>query len=138
MERNITNRFRTEVAEPNSLTVQYPNIRFDKPEDAPWLTFDILWGVAQLVENAGGTNNRFTQPGIIMVEIFAPIRTGTDFIRSAEDWIMTPFRDTDLRVGAQDYRYLSPYPERPAQPREVDSFYQRNVLCPFEADFFKP
>ncbi len=81
---NIEGRFNTNWA---TTTIAWGNADFDTPNNAEWVRFSILNGNSSY--RAFNKAKRHT--GVINIQIFAPVNSGTHTIRGYADTISTIF-----------------------------------------------
>lgn len=122
----INSRFKTEVADTQSVTTFYDNFPASPPDDSLWVNFTISQAESIQVE-IGGNSGRFRQPGIAIAQLFAPVEAGTKDIKELADVVAASFRAvTDAGVT-----FRSPWLN---QIGRVDQWWQMNVICPFYYD----
>lgn len=81
---NIEGRFNTNWT---TTTIAFDNVPFDMPNDTPWVRCNILNG--NTVYRAINGLKRHT--GVINIQIFVPVNTGTNTAREYSDTIATIF-----------------------------------------------
>lgn len=69
--------------------IAYQNVKFNPPNDAAWIRLNILNGEA----GYRTINNGIRRPGVIVVQIFTPINTGTKTIKEYADTILAIFQN---------------------------------------------
>jgi len=123
----IRSRFKTQIADSQSLQTQYDNQNYDNPDNALWCRLTINYGNSLQVEMGGASGNRYRTPGVMTAQLFAPIGNGDKQLLEMADLIKTAFRCiTDSGVFFQ-----TPSIKRIGRK---DSEWQVNVDCPFYAD----
>lgn len=118
----VRDRFKTEIADPNSLPTQYDNDAFDPPVDGE--TSWAHWSVriaAEDVEIGGGFRHT---PGLATANLFVPAGSGTHDALLLAGEIVTAFRS----VADRGVTFQSPSLSRTGR---AGSWWQINVRCPF-------
>ncbi|UXO93744.1 structural protein [Pseudanabaena phage Pan1] len=112
--------------------VQYPNVKFDAPEDAPWVRLSIIDTDARWASMGVPDSNIERHLGQVTVQIFVPSGTGEGSATEYADQVKAIFRS--WRDATSGLRFLvPPY----ARTIGVDGkWYQVNVVAPFEFDDF--
>ncbi|HBG77504.1 MAG TPA: hypothetical protein DDW84_01460 [Phycisphaerales bacterium] len=124
----IRGRFKTLIADTNSLSTQYDNQDFTKPADGSmWCRLTIKEGDSEQV-SIGSTGSRTERTsGIVIAQVFTPIGIGDKAGIVMADKIKVAFR----RITVNGVRFLTPSIKRIGR---VDSEWQINVVCPFKFD----
>jgi hypothetical protein len=127
LANTIRSRFKTQVADTQSLPTQYDNHSFDNPDNAQWCRLTINFGESFQASNGGTGANRFRTPGVMTAQLFTPTGKGDKDILALADVIKTAFRCvTDSGVV-----FKTPSIKRVGR---VKKEWQINVNCPFYAD----
>ncbi len=122
----IRSRFKTEVADAQSLATIYDNDPSDPPTDnSLWCRLTVLDGETRRI-TVGVKQYRMV--GVAIVQLFGPVGDGTQALSILADAIVTAFRD----VTAAGVRYGVPSVQNLGRLEE--GHYQMNVTCPFTAD----
>ena len=120
----LIERFKTDVAVPQNLTVLYDNIDTDVPTDAIWIRLRVLDG-------EGGwsrTGPSYRTTGMLIAQVFAPHLSGTAARAVVLDGIATAFRALTIQgVACATPRVLT---VGNGEARE-SGWWQTNILCPF-------
>ena len=103
--------------------VAYDNVAFDPPNDSEWIRLNILNGES----GYRAINNEKRHLGLIVIQCFAPINTGTSTLRGYADSLIGIFEDQKFndivcRVGG-----ITPVVS-------TDTLYQINVTIPYWRD----
>lgn len=72
----IKARFNTEIEVAHDVLVQYDNVTLDNPDDALWVRLSVLFGTSDKKSIGSLGANVSRHPGVVMVQIFAPIGKG--------------------------------------------------------------
>lgn len=107
-----------------------PNVKFDAPEDAPWVRLNIADADAQWASMGDPGNNVERNRGQVTVQIFVPSGTGEGGALEYTDVVKGMFRD--WRDASTGLRFLVPPYAR--QVGIEGKWYQVNVVAPFEFD----
>lgn len=123
----IRSRFKTQIADARSLSTQYDNQDYTKPNNAMWCRLSILTGDSFQASFGGAGGKRFRTPGTMIAQIFCPIGLGDKAALQMADYIVTAFRAvTDTNVV-----FKTPSVQRIGR---TESEWQINVSCPFYVD----
>lgn len=125
---SIRQRFETIWA--GRTPAQMPNVKFDAPEDAPWVRLNIADADAQWASMGDPGNNVERNRGQVTVQIFVPSGTGEGGALEYTDVVKGMFRD--WRDASTGLRFLVPPYAR--QVGIEGKWYQVNVVAPFEFD----
>ena len=98
----IRGRFKTLIADGESVDVQYDNAEYD-PGDEVWVRCTIRPGSSEQV-STGGTTRRFRNSGLLIAEVFTPIGVGESY--ELIDTILDSFR----AVTVSGVKFKTPYP----------------------------
>lgn len=122
----VRSRFKTQIADVQSVTVQYDNAPFTEPEDATWVRWTIVPAQTSLVA-IGGTSRRYRTVGLAVASIFVPVESGDALALRLADAVATAFRCvTDTGVVFSSPSVIN-------RGRD-ENWWQVNVECPFYAD----
>ena len=104
-------------------SISYDNVPFDQPNDAAWIRLNIINGTS----NYRAINSKKRHVGVIIIQCFAPINTGTSLLRGYADDLIAIFEDQIFngivcRVGSI------------ATATPSDTMYQINVTIPYWRD----
>lgn len=127
LANTIRTRFKTQVADTQSLLTQYDNQDFTPPNQTVWARLTILPGESFQVSNGGPNGKRFRTPGIMIVQIFLPFGQGDKAGLELADVIKTAFRSKN--VDSITYRTPSV-----STVGKTGPWWQINVRCPFYND----
>jgi len=124
----IRARFNTQYSAPTR--VAWPNAEFTPPTDdtTVWVRFTILDGASRQA-SAGAAANMHRHPGLVVVNIFAPLNRGDKAALETVDEVSAIFRN--WQDASNRIRFFSPEVER-VGPEE--KWYQINVSFMFERD----
>lgn len=123
----IRSRFKTQIADVESLATQYDNQKFDNPDNTKWCRLTIKCGQTYQVSIGSPTGNRDRTPGVMIAQLFCPVGDGDGGLREVADAIREAFR----RVTDTGVTFKTP------SINEVGrngAEWQINVNCPFYAD----
>lgn len=70
-------------------SIDYENVEFNPPNDSSWVRLNIINGTS----GYRTINNGIRRPGVIVVQIFAPINEGTKTIKGYADTILAIFQN---------------------------------------------
>jgi hypothetical protein len=123
---SVYQEFRKKYVEVCSLPTEYPNEEFTRPNSL-WARFTVIEGEEQQLD-IGSELKTFRTPGLLIVQLFAPLNSGSIGILSQADVIADAFRNwggptltcraaTVKEIGNDGYGY-----------------YQVNVTVPFHID----
>jgi hypothetical protein len=123
----IRSRFKTQVADAETVEVQYDNAPFDAPNDTLWIQLSILPGDSILAEI--GETKTYRNPGVAIAAIYAPVGIGTKSSLEIADVINAAFRAT----SDSGVTFRTPSVKRIGRTRDGNS-WQTNVSIPFFSD----
>lgn len=109
--------------------VAYDNVEFEPQADASWVRIVIRNGEGNQAD-INDTAPLFRYSGVVIVQVFVPIRKGTDNALKLADAVSDIFRRQQLNHGIV---FRTPYVTNVGQTNE---WYQINVSCPFWRDEF--
>jgi len=126
IQNAVKSRFKTEIEDGQSLATQYDNDGdFTRPEDGMWARLN--FGPLAAAQTTVGSTKTFRRPGLLVVQLFAPIKSGTKNLAEMADLIEAAFRSvTDTGVT-----FRTPFTTNVGRVRDT---WQYNVTCPFFAD----
>lgn len=78
-------------------SVKYQNVPFDQPKNTAWVSFAILPGQGEQKDLADAPLYRYA--GVIQVDIFVPVRVGTESLRDLADEVAELFRNQQIESG---------------------------------------
>ncbi len=107
----------------NQTTISWGNIAFKIPSNEPWIRLNIVNGGSSYIALGGIKRHS----GVIMVQIFTPINTGTDAARKYADMIVSIYDSKKLGnviCDAASIQILG----------ATDVWYQVNVTIPYWRD----
>lgn len=122
----ILTRFKSQWAD--RTPVAWPNVSFTPPEEGPWVRLDIVWGDAEpsTMGQSGGKRN--TIPGVVFVNVFAPIGKGRGAINAEADAARNVFN----RFEVSGVRFN--VPSGPEPVRGDPEWEQVVIRVPFSVD----
>jgi len=123
----VNSRFKTQVADTQSVATIYDNFPGDPPVDTIWVRWSVRQAVASQVSFSGASSGRFRHPGLAIAQIFVPVDSGTQDGIQLADIIKAAFR----AVTVASVTYQTPYF---TQVGVTDGWWQMNVSCPFYFD----
>lgn len=124
----IRSRYKTLVADAETLPTQYDNASFTPPEDSEWSRWTILFGDTTQV--SVGATNQYRTAGIAVAQLFVPIETGDERAMQLADVVFTSFKP--VTVNGVVFRTPGP----PTNEGRDNKWWQYNVNCPFYFDQF--
>jgi len=126
----IRQRFETEWG--STTSVQYPNKKFEAPDDASWVRLNIAEATARWASFGDPDNNTERNLGQVTVQIFVASGEGEGEALELADQARSVFRS--WRDASSGVRFrVPPY----ARVIGVDKkWYQINVVAPFQFDDF--
>lgn len=127
LANTIRTRYKTQVADTQSLPTQYDNQDFTPPDQAIWARLTILPGESFKVSSGGQGGSRFRTPGVMIVQIFQPFGQGDKEGLELADVVKTAFRS--MNVDSVTYR--TPLISTIGR---TGPWWQINVNCPFYND----
>ncbi|MEM7444292.1 MAG: phage tail terminator-like protein [Pseudomonadota bacterium] len=107
--------------------VAWPNHGFAVPSGAPWVRLTIVDGEARQASLGSPGANLHRHTGVIMVQVFVPIDSGTRTARELADEAAEIFRHQRfdaIRCDVPSVREIGP----------DDVWFQVNMSCPFRRD----
>lgn len=107
--------------------VAWPNRGFIPPTAGEWVRLTILDGEARQASIGNPGANLHRHSGVIAVQVFAQIDSGTRAARDLADHAAAIFRNQrfgDIRCGVPSVREVGP----------DDVWFQVSMSCPFERD----
>jgi hypothetical protein len=125
----IRDRFKTLVADVQSLTTTYDNAPFTEPETGKWARLTILSGQSTQITVGAPGNNLSRYPGLVVIQMFDLAQQGDKNLLALADAINAAFSD----------KVLSGITYRRASLQEVGTrgkWYQVNVNIPFLSDSY--
>jgi len=132
----IRGRFLTEIQTPQDILIAYPNdVPRNKDGEATedigtittlWARLSIKPVPSERIEM--GTPGRFRNPGLIMLQMFVPLQSGTKALYDLADTVTTAFRST-VRDGIIYHRV-----DVEEAARESEGWWQLNVNIPYSFD----
>jgi hypothetical protein len=125
----IEGRFVTEVSTPQSLSVEYENTTFTPPSDTVWARVTVREGES-FPADFGSSSIRRRTPGVLFVNLFAPLNKGTKDVIVLADVVADKFSHADIGSGLM---FQTASIQRLGR---VENEFQVNVTCPFVADDF--
>ena len=103
--------------------VNYSNVDFDTPNNSPWVRLSILNGQSDY----RAINSKKIHLGLISIQVFTPVNTGTASIREYADTLASIFDDQsfdDVVCGVASI----------ASVGSSDVWYQVNITIPYRRD----
>lgn len=126
VQRELESHFATNWTD---TPVAYDNVPNPTIEDNnSWIRFTITYGPAKQVSMGGGDSNFHRFTGIVNVQIFAPLDSGSKPALELADKVVSMF--TGNRIG-QSQMYTA---ETQILGDDGYNRYQVNVVCPFHFD----
>jgi len=107
--------------------VTWPNHGFAVPSATPWVRLTIVDGEARQASMGNPGANLHRHAGVIMVQVFVSIDSGTRTARELADQAAEIFRNQrfdDIRCDVPSVREIGP----------DDVWFQVNMSCPFRRD----
>ena len=126
LANTIRSRFKTQVADVESLPTQYDNAPLDKPENAEWARITIKESESNQT-SIGGSTNQHRTVGVLIVQLFAPWGQGDKEARRLADVVKAAF----LAITVSGVRFRTP---SVIPVGRTGDEWQINVSCPFEKD----
>lgn len=121
-------RFKTLVADAQSVLVAYPNAPFTPPDSTTtWVRMSILDGESSQIELEHNDGSTYRRVGNLVAQIFGPIELGTGALMDLADAIAAAFR----RVYVSPVRFRVPSIDTIGRS---EGRWQVNVTCPWESD----
>ena len=128
----IRDKFRDDVATPNSLTVIYDNAPSQDLKQK-WYRLSVLFDSTTMIHTGGVGDRRYRIMGRAVLNLFEPVSTGDDALLDIVDLVNTAFRSQSITSPSVVFRNppsLTGVAERDA------SWFRRTMTIPFEADVF--
>jgi hypothetical protein len=122
----IRSRFKTLVADAQSVATEYDNAPFTPPDGTIWARWSVLDGKSDQVSLRSPTA-RYRRTGVAIASIFAPLVKGTAAALALADTVVAAFRT----VTADSVTYWTPSVQ--VIGRE-EPWWQVNVVCPWYSD----
>ncbi|RKY09815.1 MAG: hypothetical protein DRP56_02115 [Planctomycetota bacterium] len=124
----IRSRFKTQIADGQSLPTQYDNEGgFTKPNAAIWGRLSIVDGDTDQADIGSTSNRRYRTVGILYAQLFIPLSKGDKALRVMAGHIETAFRG----LTAGNIHYGTPK----GKPMGRDgNYWAYTVRCPFYFD----
>ena len=114
------------LADAQSWQVQYDNDgSFSPPKDEVWARLHLLPGVDAQQDLGDAKTTR--SPGLMVVQLFAPLRIGTDAMKKVAQLIRAEFK----QQTANGVTWRTPFPTNLGRVRDG---WQYNVTCPYFSD----
>lgn len=124
----IRSRFKTLIADVESLTVQYDNQDFTPPDNIMWARCNIRFGESRQASTGSPGNNIFRVTGLLIAQIFQPLNLGDKAALELADSIADAFR----AVTASGVVFKTPSVSNIGRD---SAWWNVNVNCPFQADY---
>lgn len=129
--KTIRDRFKTLVATPKSLQVQYDNLPFTRPENALYVRFQVRYASSQRVSVGAPGANRFRVTGIWIASIFDLIDNGEKVSVELADFMAGAF----ITLGSyQGVHFRAPEVFKVGR---AGKYWQTNVTCEWYSDFLQ-
>lgn len=128
----IRDKFRDEVATPNSLTVTHDNAPPASLKQR-WYRLTVLPDATEQIHAGAVGARRYRITGRAILNLFEPVATGDDALLDVVDLVNAAFRGSSIASPIIEFRpapYISGAAERDA------SWFRRTMTIPFEADVF--
>jgi hypothetical protein len=100
--------------------IDWENVDFDTPNNSPWIRLSVLNGES----DRRNINSGKRHLGLVVIQIFVPINTGTNTIRGYADTLAAVFEDQDfddVECGIASIAIIG----------NSDVWYQVNVTIPY-------
>jgi len=110
--------------------VQYENVPFTAPTDNIYVSLVILPAAASQIDMADSPTHRHT--GVIVMQVFVPVETGTNVARTHADGLAAIFRNAQFAAGSSG-TILCRSPEI-NRVGVQNGLYQLNVSVPYQRD----
>lgn len=126
LERAITNDFHENIARPLNVRVAWPNARFERPDDAPWIILSIVKN-DKVQRDFGASSHGYRTTGVVFANVYIPLGLGSARALEIADKILGRYRDV-MRDGV--------YFETASvgSGRREAGLWKIPVQCPFYAD----
>lgn len=109
------------------VTTEFPNEEFTRPTNAIWARFTIKQNPEEQLD-IGSEVKTFRTAGFLIIQLFAPMNTGTIAVRASADTLAGVFRNwsgTTVTCREAAVRDIG---------NDPNGFYQINVTVPFKTD----
>lgn len=123
----INSRFKTQVADAQSVTTFYDNFPSDPPTGTTWVRWNVRPGIALQTAFAGANSGRHRHPGLAIAQIFVPLESGTQASVQLADVIKAAFRAVTVAGVVFQTPYIT-------MVGKSEGWWQTNVNCPFYFD----
>lgn len=123
----IRSRFKTQIADVESLTTQYDNQNLDNPDNEIWCRLTIKSGQTTQESIGAPSSNRDRTTGIMIAQLFAPIGKGDGDLKELAGTIRVAFK----RVTDNGVTFRTPSIN---EQGKREGMWQINVVCPFYSD----
>lgn len=128
LHNTVRTRFKTQVADAESLPTQYDNAQFAVPQTGAWATWSVIQADSLQASTGGGNGGeRYRTLGLGEAQIFTALEEGPQPALALADKVRAAFR----RVTQSGVVFESP--SLSVVGRE-GKWWQVNVTCPFYAD----
>jgi hypothetical protein len=120
--KEVEKRVQDHLWAPSDLALAFDNVAFKPPSPSkPWLRTTILDAEAVKTDLV----NRYRHPGLVVVQVFVPIQSGTRGGRALADQVASLFRS----VTVSGIFFRTPSLQRVGDTS--DGWFQMNVNVPF-------
>lgn len=119
-------RFKTLIADVQSLPTHYDNQKFTVPENTRWCRLTVLPGDTEQAD-MGTPAKRWRTSGVVVAQLFSPLEQGDENILQLADLIAETFRGKTVAPAI----FRSPSIVRVGR---AGPWWQVNVSCPWFAD----
>ena len=115
----------------NKPPTEFPNELY-KPPNPPslWARLIIAGGEEQRMDiGTGATNRTYRKPGVLIIQLFAPLNKGNNAVLVAADEVSDLFRNwcgATITCGASSVEDIG---------NDNNGFYQVNITIPFHTDY---
>jgi hypothetical protein len=123
----VRSRFKTQIADVESLVTQYDNQSLDNPDNEIWCRLTIKSGETTQESIGSPSSNRDRTSGVMIAQLFAPIGKGDGELKELADVIRAAFK----RVTQDGVTFKTP---SIYEQGIREGMWQINVVCPFYAD----
>jgi hypothetical protein len=127
LNTEIRTRYNSWATKPQTA---YPNESFTPNPNTIFARLTIVGGEEQRMDIGGGQGNRtYRVPGVIGVQLFAPLNKGNNEVLVKADEIATIFRNwcgSTVNCGAASISEIGP---------DGEGHYQCNITIPFHSDY---
>tara|TARA_R100000152_G_C6763633_1_gene188086 strand:+ start:152 stop:1120 length:969 start_codon:yes stop_codon:yes gene_type:complete len=122
LHNKLRSRFKTQVADAESVQVQYDNSNLDHPDDDKWIMLTILDGTTE--RTASGL---YRTVGVMDAAVFVPIGAGDQSALALADRITKAFMPSTHDGVKYKIPYVTPV-------GRTDKWWQVTVSCPYQVD----